>query len=41
MLITTVGSLIVFIIALLMGPETKGMVLVSDLKLVDAVAGDD
>lgn len=38
MLITTFGALTVFVIALLMGPETKGKVLMSDLELVDASA---
>jgi len=33
MLVITVASEIVFIIALLLGPETKGMVMVSDLTL--------
>ncbi len=28
-------------IALLMGPETRGKVLISDLTLADAAAGDD
>ena len=47
MLIVTVVSEIVFIIALLLGPETKGKVLVSDIELVHepqrtapAVSGD-
>jgi MFS transporter, SHS family, lactate transporter len=35
MLITTVVALLVFVGALLMGPETKGKVLISDLELVD------
>ena len=35
MLITTFGALIIFIVALLMGPETKGKVLISDLELID------
>jgi len=39
MLLTTLGALTVFVIALLMGPETKGKVLISELEL--AVAGDD
>jgi MFS transporter, SHS family, lactate transporter len=34
MMIATTGAAIVFIIALLMGPETKGKVLVSDLTLI-------
>ena len=34
MLIATIGAAVVFILALLMGPETKGKVLVSDLTLV-------
>jgi SHS family lactate transporter-like MFS transporter len=41
MMITTVVALLIFIGALLMGPETKGKVLISDLELVDAAAGDD
>jgi MFS transporter, SHS family, lactate transporter len=39
MLLTTLGALTVFVIALLMGPETKGKVLISELEL--AGAGDD
>jgi len=39
MLFTTVGALSVFVIALLMGPETKGQVMISDIQL--AGAGDD
>ena len=39
MLITTFGALAVFVIALLMGPETKGHVMVSDIQL--AGAGND
>ena len=39
MMITTVGALAVFVIALLMGPETKGQVMISDIQLVGA--GDD
>jgi SHS family lactate transporter-like MFS transporter len=39
MLVVTIISEIVFIIALLLGPETKGMVLVSDIQLADAPAG--
>lgn len=35
MLITTLGFLVLFIVALLIGPETKGKVLISDLELVD------
>jgi MFS transporter, SHS family, lactate transporter len=34
MLYTTLGAVAVFVIALLLGPETKGKVLVSDLTLV-------
>ncbi|MGH7156232.1 MAG: MFS transporter, partial [Acetobacteraceae bacterium] len=34
MLVTTTGGLIVFMIALLLGPETKGHVMISDLTLV-------
>ena len=41
MLLTTFGALIVFVLALLMGPETKGQVMISDLTLADAAAGDD
>ncbi len=33
MLITTAGACVVFILALLLGPETKGMVMTSDLDL--------
>jgi MFS transporter, SHS family, lactate transporter len=40
MLYVTVGAEIVFIIALLFGPETKGKVLISDLELVDVPAGE-
>jgi MFS transporter, SHS family, lactate transporter len=39
MMLTTVGALAVFVIALLMGPETKGQVMISDIQL--AGAGDD
>jgi MFS transporter, SHS family, lactate transporter len=35
MLITTTVALLVFALALLLGPETKGKVLVSDIELVD------
>jgi SHS family lactate transporter-like MFS transporter len=38
MLIVTIVSEVVFIIALLMGPETKGKELVSDLELAPAPA---
>ncbi|HEV8029768.1 MAG TPA: MFS transporter [Stellaceae bacterium] len=41
MLIVTVVSEVVFIIALLMGPETKGKVLVSDIELAHAPAAGD
>ena len=41
MLIITVASEIVFIIALLMGPETKGKEMVSDLQLATAPAASD
>jgi hypothetical protein len=41
MLIITVASEIVFIIALLMGPETKGKELASDLQLAHAPAASD
>lgn len=36
MLVTTIAALLVFAFALLLGPETKGKVLFSDLELVDA-----
>lgn len=36
MLVTTIAALLVFAFALLLGPETKGKVLLSDLELVDA-----
>ncbi|HWD57279.1 MAG TPA: MFS transporter [Stellaceae bacterium] len=39
MMITTVIALGVFVVALLMGPETKGQVMISDIQL--AGAGDD
>jgi SHS family lactate transporter-like MFS transporter len=39
MLVVTVISEIVFIIALLLGPETKGMVMVSDIQLADRPSG--
>jgi len=39
MMITTVGALSVFVLALLAGPETKGQVMISDIQL--AGAGDD
>jgi len=39
MLITTVGALAVFVVSLLMGPETKGQVMVAEIQL--AGAGDD
>jgi SHS family lactate transporter-like MFS transporter len=39
MMFTTVGALAVFVIALLMGPETKGQVMISDIQL--SAAGDD
>jgi SHS family lactate transporter-like MFS transporter len=41
MLIVTVASEVVFIIALLLGPETKGKVLVSDIELAPAPAVGD
>ncbi len=37
MLITTTGAALVFVVSLLIGPETKGKVLVSDLTLVPEV----
>jgi SHS family lactate transporter-like MFS transporter len=36
MLITTIVALLVFSVAVLMGPETKGTVLVSDIQLAGA-----
>jgi len=39
MLLTTIGALAVFVIALLMGPETKGQIMISDIQL--AGAGED
>jgi MFS transporter, SHS family, lactate transporter len=39
MLFTTFGALTIFVIALLMGPETRGKVLISNLELVDVPAG--
>jgi MFS transporter, SHS family, lactate transporter len=39
MLITTVVALLVFAFSLLLGPETKGQVMISDIQL--AAAGDD
>ena len=39
MMITTFCALVIFVVALLMGPETKGQVMVSDIQL--AAAGDD
>jgi SHS family lactate transporter-like MFS transporter len=39
MMITTIGALSIFVLALLAGPETKGQVMVSDIQL--AGAGDD
>jgi SHS family lactate transporter-like MFS transporter len=38
MLYGTVGSLIVYMIAVYLGPETKGMVMTSELEVVEAVA---
>jgi MFS transporter, SHS family, lactate transporter len=38
MLYGTVGSLIVYVIAVYLGPETKGMVMTSELEVVEAVA---
>jgi SHS family lactate transporter-like MFS transporter len=38
MMITTFGALIIFILALLTGPETKGQVMISDIQLADAPA---
>jgi SHS family lactate transporter-like MFS transporter len=40
MLITTVIALLVFTFALLLGPETKGQVMISDIQLAGA-GGDD
>ena len=39
MMVTTVVALLVFVVALLMGPETRGTVMVSDIQL--AGAGND
>src|SRR5215469_303296 len=39
MLVTTIAALLVFVGSLLLGPETKGQVMVSDIQL--AGAGDD
>jgi MFS transporter, SHS family, lactate transporter len=36
MLLTTFGALAIFVVSLLMGPETKGKVLLSDLELAGA-----
>jgi hypothetical protein len=33
MLVSTIGAAVVFVVALLLGPETKGKVLVSQLSL--------
>ena len=38
MLITTIVALLVFAVSLLMGPETKGQVMISDIQLVDVPA---
>lgn len=35
MLISTVGAAIIFVVVLLFGPETKGKVLVADLRLAE------
>jgi MFS transporter, SHS family, lactate transporter len=40
MMITTVVALGVFVVALLMGPETKGQVMISDIQLADASAAE-
>ncbi len=40
MLVVTVVSLLVFALALLLGPETRGKVLISDLELVDVPAAE-
>jgi hypothetical protein len=36
MLVLTSGALISFMIAVLLGPETKGKVLVADLEIIPA-----
>jgi len=41
MLVTTIVALLVFAVALLLGPETRGKVLVSDIELVQAPAVGD
>ena len=35
MMYATIGSLVVFIIAVFLGPETKGKVLVADLEVFE------
>jgi hypothetical protein len=32
----TVGSLVVFVVAVYLGPETKGMVMTADLQVIEA-----
>jgi len=36
MMYGTVGSLIVYVIAVYLGPETRGMVMTSDLEVIEA-----
>jgi SHS family lactate transporter-like MFS transporter len=36
MLVLTSGGLISFIISLLLGPETKGKILIADLEIIPA-----
>ncbi|HVA12350.1 MAG TPA: MFS transporter [Stellaceae bacterium] len=40
MLITTLGALAIFVVALLLGPETRGMVMVSDITLAGLPAAE-
>jgi MFS transporter, SHS family, lactate transporter len=36
MMYGTIGSLVVYIIAVYLGPETKGMVMTADLEVIEA-----
>jgi hypothetical protein len=36
MMYATIGSLIVYIIAVYLGPETKGMVMTAELEVIEA-----
>jgi SHS family lactate transporter-like MFS transporter len=40
MLITTTVALLIFALAVILGPETKGKVLISDLELANVPAGE-